>query len=78
MNWLKYQDTHPAEYLLDHIMLLPWKQRERLAGEATLRVNQEVLEEADGVICLGLIEVKPETLLKRLCFGYTLPEDLLG
>jgi hypothetical protein len=47
-------------------MLLPRQKRERLAGEATLRVDQKLLEEPDRVRGLFFVEVKLLAFFNRL------------
>lgn len=64
-------DTHPPENLFDDVVLLPVKERERLAGELPLRVNEECLEELDGMSRLALIEVEFKPLLDRFVFRQT-------
>jgi hypothetical protein len=47
---------------------LPIEQRERLASELALGMDKEVLEEANRMVGLSLIEVEAETLTKRVYF----------
>ena len=61
-------DSHPAEEFLDDLVLLPRQKGEGLASELALRVDQEMLEEADGVSRLGFVEVVVVAETKRRGF----------
>jgi hypothetical protein len=47
---------------------LPIEQSERLASELALGMDEEVLEEANRMVGLSLVEVEVETLTKRVYF----------
>ena len=58
-------EPHPPEEFLDDFGLLPFEERERLACELALGVDEELLEEVHRVLGLLGVEVERLPLISR-------------